>query len=76
VILVVDLRQVGQLGRGQLAVRTQEAPADRFVAAVLDRSREPGLVTRLDRPDLEVHRCRHYGVQGFDLVRDRATIMS
>jgi hypothetical protein len=25
---------------------------------------------------LEVHRCRHYGVQGFDLVRDRATIVS
>jgi hypothetical protein len=55
VVLVVDLRQVGQLGRGQLAVRTQEA--DRFVAAVLDRSREPGLVTRLDRPDLDVRRC-------------------
>jgi len=46
------------------------------MAEPVGRSREPGLVTRLDRPDLEVHRCRHYGVQGFDLVRDRATIMS
>jgi hypothetical protein len=76
VIVVVDFSQVAQLGRGQRAVRTQEAAPDGVVTALLERRREPGLVIRLDRSDLEVHRRRHYGVQGFDRSRDRETIMA
>jgi hypothetical protein len=54
VVVVVDLRQVGEIMGAELLLRAEEAAVARLGAEALEACGKRRLVLRLDRPDVDL----------------------